>query len=181
MQLHEHTLHRLYTQHKIIKHYIDDLPPEAINNRLSADKWSIQETVAYLCRYQYIFLDRLARIRQEINPFFEMYKPGGDPEFDHTLIKSTGSLLHEIYRIRHDLCRLVEQLPPETFARVGTHAILGRMDVCQWVEFFLLHESNQLYKIFKLAGTFWSVNNAAFADNVIRLPGLQSQVDELAG
>lgn len=181
MQLNEETLSRFQNQHKIIKHYIDDLPPEAINNRLSADKWSIQETIAYLCRYQYIFMDRLKSIQQEINPFFEMYKPADDPEFNHTLERSTGSLLHEIYRIRDELCLLLENLPPENFSRFGTHAILGKMDLCQWVEFFLLHESNQLYKIFRLAGSFWSADSPVYGSKVINLPRMQSQVDELAG
>src|SRR5688572_1831338 len=173
------TLNRFATQHKIIKYYIDGLPPEAIYKRLNPDKWSIHEIVAYMCRYQYVFLNRIKAITTEFNPFFEMYKPDEDPEFSFTAAKTTGSLLHEIYRVRQDLVDLLEKLNPNHASRIGTHAILGQMSLSQWVEFFLLHESNQLFKIFKTAGSFWSfgINQ----DNIISLPRLQNQMDELAG
>lgn len=180
MEIHAQTLNRFCNQYKIIKHYIDDLPPEAINNRLIPDKWSIHETIAYLCRYQYVFMARLKAITIEINPFFEVYKPSEDSEYQFTVARTTGALLHEIYRLRDDMKRHLDSLSPYEYSRVGTHAILGKMNICQWLEFFLLHESSQFYKIFKLAGSFWA-NGSMHHGNVISLPRLQNQVDELAG
>jgi len=179
MELSAETFNRFATQHKIIKNYIDGLPPEAIYKRLNPDKWSIHEIIAYMCRYQYVFLNRIKEIVSEINPFFEIYKPEEDAEFTFTAAKTTGSLLHEIYRIRQELLILLEGLTEHQGSRIGTHAILGKMNLCQWVEFFLLHESNQLFKIFKTAGNFWSFGNNQ--DNIISLPRLQNQIDELAG
>ena len=179
MNLHPHTLERFCNQHKTIKSYIDDLPPEAIYNRLNEDRFSIHETIAYLTRYQHIFMDRITRINREINPYFEVYKPDLDPEFRFTSAKTTGSLLHELYRLRSDLCIMFEEMPAENLARVGTHAVLGRMNIAQWVEFFLLHESNQLFKIFKMAGSFWSMEMGK-NNNVIYLPRLSNYIDELA-
>lgn len=179
MEIPAQTLNRFSTQHKIIKNYIDGLPPEAIYKRLSPDKWAIHEIIAYMCRYQYIFLNRIKEITTELNPFFEIYKPEADPEFSFTVAKTTGSLLHEIYRVRQNLVDLLEGLRENQASRMGTHAILGKMNLCQWVEFFLLHESNQLFKIFKTAGSFWSfgINQ----DNIISMPRVPNQVDELAG
>lgn len=179
MEISAHTLTRLSTQHKIIKYYIDGLPPEAIYKRLSSDKWSIHELIAYLCRYQYIFLCRIKAISSEVNPFFEMYKPDEDPEYLFTAAKTTGSLLHEIYRIRQDMISQLEKLENNSGSRIGTHAILGKMTLAQWIEFFLLHESNQLFKIFKAAGNFWSFG--ASQDNIISMPRMHNQMDELAG
>lgn len=179
MNLNEYTLERLANQHKTIKNYIDDLPPEAIYNRLSTDKFSIHETIAYLTRYQHIFMERLNRIVNDINPYFEVYKPDLDAEFSFTCAKTTGSLLHELYRMRSNLCLMLEEMPAEHYARVGTHAVLGRMTISQWVEFFLLHESNQLFKIFKLAGSFWSMEVEKHS-NIIYLPRLSNYIDELA-
>lgn len=179
MKLSEQSLDRFNNQHKCIKSYIDQLPPEAIYNRLNADKFSIHETIAYLTRYHHIFIDRLLQMKQEINPFFEIYRPEEDAEFAFTSAKTTGSLLHELYRLRSDLLLMMEDFPEEFSSRIGTHAVLGKMNIHQWIEFFLLHESAQLFKIFKLAGCFWSmgINNN---DRIIYLPRLSNYIDEIA-
>ena len=179
INLNPHTVERLCNQHKSLKCYIDDLPPEAIYTRLSSDKFSIHETIAYLTRYHHIFLTRLVKMMEEVNPFFEVYKPDDDAEFHFTCAKSTGSLLHELYRLRSDIITKIESLPGENFSRVGTHSVLGRMNISQWVEFFLLHESNQLFRIFKLAGSFWTTELGQ-QNNVIYLPRLSDYIDELA-
>ncbi|WP_026898533.1 DinB family protein [Daejeonella oryzae] len=180
MEIPAPTILRFSSQYKIIKYYIDGLPPEAIYSRFSEEKFSIHESIAYLCRYQYIFLSRLKKISQEVNPFFEIYSPEDDSEFCFTAAKTSGSLLHEIYRVRDEMIQIISKLSSEQFGRFGTHAILGKMNLTQWIEFFLLHESNQLFKIFKSAGSFWSFGNQ-YQDKVINLPRYQSQVDELAG
>lgn len=179
MNLQEHTTERFLNQHKTIKSYIDDLPPEAIYSRLIPDKFSIHETIAYLTRYHHVFMYRLKSIIKDVNPFFEIYKPEFDPEFGFSCAKSTGSLLHEMYRLREEICTLLENAGDECSSRVGTHAALGRMTISQWTEFFLLHESAQLFKIFKLAGTFWSMETEQHT-NVIHLPRLTNYLDELA-
>jgi hypothetical protein len=173
-------LERVSNQHKAIKNYIDDLPPEAIYNRLTEDKFSIHETIAYLTRYHYIFLTRLNRMKNEVNPYFEVYKPNEDIEFKFTAAKSTGSLLHELYRLRSEIITFLNQLPEEYSSRVATHAVLGRMNLMQWIDFFLLHESNQLFKIFKMAGSFWTLE-LNDRSNIIYLPRLSNYIDELAG
>lgn len=178
MELHTQTLNRFCNQYKIIQHYIGDLPSQAIHSRLIHDKLSIHETIAYLCRYQYIFMGRLKAIIKEINPFFEVYKPENDPEYQFTLARSTGALLHEIYRVRDDMKLMLKTISPEGYSRMGTHAVLGRMNICQWLEFFLLHESKHFYTIFKLSGSFWS-NESSHMGNVISMP--LNQMDELAG
>jgi hypothetical protein len=181
----ETTLTRFNSQHKTIKNYIDDLPPGAIYNRLSHDKYSIHETIAYLTRYHFIFLDRLRRILSEVDPFFKLYRPDDDNDYHFAVAKTTGSLLHDLYRTRSDIYMLLNEAKENEYSRCGTHAFLGKMNIHQWLEFFLLHEANQLFRIFKLAGGFWSMANARSAvediPGVIYLPGLSYQVDELAG
>ncbi len=180
MEIHAETMNRFCSQYRIVKHYIEDLPSQAIHTRFIPDKWSIHETIAYLCRYQYVFMDRLKAISNDINPFFVVYKPENDPEYQFTAARTTGALLHEIYRIRDEMQRMLKNLSSAEFSRVGTHAVLGRMNICQWVEFFLLHESHQFYKIFKQAGNFWS-NGSVHYGNVISMPMAGTQVDEMAG
>ena len=180
MEIHAETMNRFCNQYRILTHYIEDLPAQAIHTRFMPDKWSIHETIAYLCRYQYVFMARLKTISTEINPFFLAYNPENDPEYQFTAARTTGALLHEIYRVRDEMKLMLNNLVPAEFSRIGTHAVLGRMNVCQWLEFFLLHESQQFYKIFKLAGNFWS-NSSIHRGNVISMPMAGTQIDEMAG
>jgi hypothetical protein len=180
MEIHAETMNRFTNQHKIVKHYIDDLPSQAIHTRFMPERWSIHETIAYLCRYQYIFMDRLKTITTEINPFFLVYNPEKDPEYHFTAARTTGALLHEIYRVRDEIKAMLNNLSPAQCSRFGTHAVLGRMNIGQWLEFFLLHESHQFYKIFKLVGNFWS-NSSIQHGNVISMPIADAQKDEMVG
>lgn len=180
MSLTDQTFARFATQHKAIKEYIDQLPPRAIYNRIQPNEYSIHETIAYLTRYHHVFLERLNCIKNEVNPFFEIYKPDEDSIFPFTNAKTTGSLLHELYRLRSDIDQFLNNLEPDHWKRVGTHAVLGKMDIGQWLEFFLLHESSQLFRIFKLAGCFCTMQITT-ESNIIHLSRINRQITELAG
>jgi hypothetical protein len=179
MTLHPHSVERFCNQHKTLRIYIDDLPPEAIYNRIDDDKFSIHETIAYLTRFHRVFLDRITGMMREVNPYFEVYKPDLDPDFSFSCAKSTGSLLHELFRMRSEIWKTLEEMPDSHYLRVGTHAVLGMMNVSQWVEFFLLHESSRLFRIFKMAGSFWT-KEMGTKSNIIYLPRLSNYSDELA-
>ena len=76
--------------------------------------------------------------------------------------------------------RMLNEMNLGECSRVGTHAVLGRMNVCQWLEFFLLHETLQYYKIFKMTSNFWS-NESLHHGNVISMPMAGSKIDEMVG
>jgi hypothetical protein len=154
MKIHAQTYNRFVNQHQLIKGYIDKLPPSAINHRLTPEKRSIHETVAFICRYQYIFLDRLNRMLNETAPSFKKYNAAADEEFHACVCRSTGALLHELYRVRDEIKILINQLETHQYSRTGIHEKKGEMNVCEWLDFFLLQESKHLYKIFKMAGSY---------------------------
>lgn len=178
MRLSDQAISRFSSQHKIIKQYIDHLPPEALHKRFNSGRWSIHDTIAYLCRYQYVFLNRINLLCNSVDPYFEMYQSHTDPEFQFTAARSTGALLHEIYRIREHMIQLFKKLPENYGCRLGIHAVLGKMNLSQWLELFLLHETTQLFKIFKMAGRLSS--SELKQDNVIQMPWLQQKIDEIA-
>ena len=178
MNLSKQAINRFSSQHKIIKQYIDGLPPEALFNNFDSGLWSIHETIAYLCRYQYEFLNRINLICNNVNPYFPKYDVCNDREFKFTVARSTGALLHEIYRIRQHMVQLLKTLPENYGSRTGTHAVLGKMNLNQWLEFFLLHEMMQLFKIFKLSERFQT--SEITPDHVIPMPWLQERMDEIA-
>ena len=154
MKIQAQTYNRFVNQHQLIKSYIDNLSPDAINNKLSPEKRSIHETVAFICRYQYIFLDRLNRMLNETTPSFKKYNAVADEEYHAYACRSTGALLHELYRVRDEIKILINQLDTHQCARTGIHEKKGKMNVSEWLDFFLLQESKHLYKIFKMAGSY---------------------------
>lgn len=156
MLFQDHTFNRFINQHKVIKFHLEGLPPEAIYKLWKPENLSIHETIAYVCRYQYVFLNRINSICQNLNPQFSRYRPEIDPQMPFMIAKRTGSLINEINRMRSNLLQLLKELPDHYVNRMGTHSLLGRMNLNQWLDFFLLHESIQLFKIFKLSRRFHS-------------------------
>ncbi len=44
------------------------------------------------------------------------------------------------------------------FDKRGTHIVFGKMNLHQWLNFFLLHEAHHLFTIFKLAAELKQAN-----------------------
>lgn len=62
-----------------------------------------------------------------------------------------GDLLSALYRNRRALIGLILNLSEGDLAKIGTHKKFGKLNIVQWVEFFVLHEAHHLYMIFQLA------------------------------
>ena len=178
MLIHDHALNRFISQHKVIKFELEGMPPEGIYKRYEPEDVSIHETIAYICRYQYVFLNRINAISSELNPYFTPYQSNIDPQLPFLISKRTSSLLSEINRMRDNLIRLVKELPDNFGSRMGTHSLLGKMNLHQWLDFFLLHESLQLFKIFKLSRRFWSEEMSQ--DNISKMLSMQGKMEEIA-
>ena len=178
MVIQDHALNRFISQHKVIKFHLEGIPPEGIYKRFEPEQVSIHEIIAYLCRYQYVFLNRINSICSDLNPSFAPYQADIDPQLPFMISKRTGSLLHEINRMRENLVRLVKELPENYTSRMGTHTILGKMNIPQWLDFFLLHESLQHFKIFKLTRRFW--NEEMKSGQLTRIVTLESKIEEIA-
>ena len=164
MKFPESTLSRLECQHLAIRQYLKDLPFEAMHSPEPDDKGSLQELIAYVCRYQQIFSARIERIISEINPFFEIYTSDVDKDFRLALARPSESLLQQIDMDRKQVIRQLRALSASDCSRIGTHATMGKMNIVQWTDFFLFHECHQLFKIFRQANRFWESKNQK--DNV---------------
>lgn len=178
MVIQDHALNRFMSQHRVIKFHLEGLPPEAIYKVFEPEGFSIHETIAYMCRYQYVFLNRVNSMSQNLNPHFVRYRPEIDPQMPFMISKRTGALMQEINRMRDNLVRLLKELPDHHGTRMGTHSLLGQMNLNQWLDFFLLHESIQLFKIFKLSRRFWTTEmKQNHLSKILSLPG---KIEEIA-
>jgi len=151
MKISAEALIRLSNQHNSIPMYIDGLPAKSVYSQYRDEVPSIHGIIAYLCRYQHVTLKRQKDICETLNPCFGTYDSRNDPEFDFTMARTTGCLVRELCHFRGQMISYIQGLPPEHGSRIGTHAVLGTMALSQWLEYFLLHESRELFRIFKIA------------------------------
>ena len=151
MKLYTSIADRLRSQHLTIHELIKGLDEEAISKKPSEEKWSIHDNIAHIALYHVKFLNRLELIKNEEELFFERYKPEEDPDFAVWQIMSTEELLNKLEENRKRVIDYIEQLSESELEKTATHQKFGRMNVVQWIEFFLLHEAHHIYTIFKLS------------------------------
>jgi hypothetical protein len=117
--------------------------------RVVPDKWSAQENVAHLARYNGVFLQRVHRILSEDKPALGRYRAEEDAEWESWRQLPYGDLIERFAKLRGQLVEQLKLLSDEDFERVGVHPRFGELTLSQWLEFFLVHEGHHLYLIFQ--------------------------------
>ena len=142
---------RIQYQHKSLLDIVDGLNDEQIRRGITPGKWSIFENLVHLATYQHAFCLRLKRILQEVNPVFERYTAEADPLFLDNLHKSTREIMQDLLTTRKEMSAGILALPESDLTKSGSHPLYGKMNIIQWLNFFLLHEAHHLFTVFKLA------------------------------
>jgi hypothetical protein len=142
---------RLKSQHLAIKELIKNLDEEFINKRHETGKWSIQENLVHIVSYHQVFLTRLDKIINGDNPFFDRYTFEGDMNFEKMKKLDTVELLNHLEEERKKIIDVIFNLNENELQKSGTHQKFGKMDIVEWIEFFLLHEAHHIYTIFRIS------------------------------
>ena len=140
-------LYRLKYQHETIAELVHGFTEEQLRKEVNQGKWSVQQNIAHLASYQEVFLERLHSIQTEDGPAFGRYVADNDPRFLEAANKSVAQLLEQLRTDRQIIQKTLDSI---SMQRTAIHARFGKMDVPQWLEFFLLHEAHHLYTIFML-------------------------------
>jgi uncharacterized damage-inducible protein DinB len=151
MQIPSSVSTRLQYQHKSLLDIIDELSDEQIRMTVNPGKWSIFENIVHLQTYQNSAISRIRRILDEENPVFERYIPDDDPLFHENCKKSTREIMQDLLSTRKDMSASILNFTEADLMKVGFHPVYGKMNLPQWLNFFLLHESHHLFTIFKMA------------------------------
>jgi hypothetical protein len=138
-------------QHKSLVDIIDGLTEEHIRRNVIAGKWSIFENIVHLQTYQHIFIDRMERILKEDDPAFPRYSADADPLFMDNCHKTTREIMQDFITTRKEIVLRTMSLSGIELQRPGTHPFFGKLNMVQWLNFFLMHESHHLFSIFKLS------------------------------
>jgi len=138
-------------QHKSLVDIIDGLTEEQIRRNIIPGKWSIFENIVHLQTYQHVFCERMKQILQESNPIFPRYSAEGDPLFADNCHKTMREVMHDLISIRREMSANMANMEGKDLERTGTHPAFGKMNIPQWINFFLLHEAHHLFTIFRLS------------------------------
>lgn len=151
MQLSSAISTRLHYQHKVLVEVLDGLSDEQIRRQLNPGKWSIFENVVHLQTFQHKFISRVKQILKNEEPVFDRYTAEGDPLFLDNCHKSTREVMQDLLTTRKEMTAEIVSFKETDFDKRGTHIVYGKMNLHQWLNFFLLHEAHHLFTIFKLA------------------------------
>ncbi len=153
MQIPSSVASRLQYQHKSLLDLIEGLSDEQVRMQIVPGKWSIFENIVHLQTYQHTAIKRLRIILEHGNPIFEKYTAEADPLFLENCSLSTREVMQDLISIRKDFASGVLAFSEEDLKKTGQHPVYGKMNVVQWLNFFLLHEAHHLFTIFKMAAT----------------------------
>src|SRR5262245_47012483 len=130
---------RLQYQHKSLLDLIDGLSDEQIRRHIIPGKWSIFENIVHLQTYQHSAINRIRRILSEENPSFERYTAEADPLFLDNCAKSTREIMADMLSVRKEMSAGILSFTENDVKKTGMHPVYGKMDLLQWLNFFLLH------------------------------------------
>ncbi len=117
---------------------------QELTARPGPGKWSILEVVIHLTDSDAIAIDRMKRILTEDNPQL-LY--ADETAYNERLFPHEQSLEYALTLFdlgRRQFARVLRQLPPEAFARAGTHNRKGRVTVGEMVYGYIKHLDDHL-------------------------------------
>lgn len=151
MQIPSSVSTRLQYQHKSLLDIIDGLSDEQIRLPVYPGKWSIFENIVHLQAYQHASIARVRGILDQDNPQYEPYVAGNDPVFVDNCAKSTREVMQDLITTRKEMSAGILSFTENDLKRTSYHSVYGKMNLVQWLNFFLLHEAHHLFTIFKMA------------------------------
>jgi hypothetical protein len=151
MQLPSSISTRLQYQHKSLLDLIEGLTDEQIRRNINPGKWSIFENIVHLQTYQHVLIDRLKQILEGNTPIFHRYSADGDPAFLDNCSRSSREVMQDLLGTRKELSSEILHFKESDLDKTGFHPNYGRMNIVQWLNFFLLHEAHHMFTILKLA------------------------------
>jgi uncharacterized damage-inducible protein DinB len=151
MQIPSSVSTRLQYQHKSLIDIIEGLSDEQIRMNVNPGKWSIFENIVHLQTYQHTMIRRIRQILDENDPAFSAYTAEADPLFYESCNKSSREVMQDLLTVRKELSAGILTFKESDLDRTGLHPKFGKMNLVQWLNFFLLHEAHHLFTIFKMA------------------------------
>jgi len=131
---------------------IDGLSDEMIRRQVLPGKWSIFENIVHLQTYQHTFISRMKQLLSGTNPVFTRYTAESDPVFLDNCCKSMREIMQDLLTLRKQMVIEISSFQDSDLVKTAVHPAYGKMNMIEWLNFFLLHEAHHMFAIFKLSG-----------------------------
>lgn len=137
---------------------IDGLSDEMIRRQVLPGKWSIFENIVHLQTYQHTFIGRMKQLLSGPTPVFTRYTAEGDPMFLDNCNKSMREIMQDLLTLRKQMVIEISSFQDADLVKTAVHPSYGKMNMIEWLNFFLLHEAHHMFTIFKLSGELKKMN-----------------------
>src|SRR5262249_28074362 len=117
-----------------LRRAVEGLSSDQVQRHVEPGKWSVLEVVVHLSDSDAIAIDRMKRILTEENPQLLYADETAYVDRLHTHHQSLEDALALFEIGRRQFVRVLRRLPPEAFARHGTHNRRGRVTVGEMVD-----------------------------------------------
>lgn len=124
-----------------------DLPPETLQWKPAADRWSIAEVLEHMLVIEKIYEQRARRIVLEDSPALTKYEELPEAERQK---KSLRRYLEEFVPLRRTFVYYLHSVPAFAAARTGRHAELGTINLSQMLHELANHDLGHLRQIAEL-------------------------------
>jgi uncharacterized damage-inducible protein DinB len=124
-----------------------DLPPETLQWKPAADRWSIAEVLEHMLVIEKLYEQRARRIVLEDSPSLSQYEELPEAERQK---KSLRRYLEEFIPLRRTFVYYLHSVPAHAAARTGTHAELGTINLSQMLHELANHDLGHLRQIAEL-------------------------------
>jgi hypothetical protein len=153
MELPEATRIRLTTQYLIIEELVFKLTEEQCDKEVFVGNWTIRQQLAHLIRYQEVFFENIKTIMSTFNAVITPYAAEQDDGFLNIMKLPVSNMLIRLHEGRQIINDFYLNLNSGELIRKGRHTELGNFSIALWGEYFLLHEAQHIYQIFRMSVT----------------------------
>lgn len=150
MSLSQNLKLRLFHQHEALVDLIQTIDESTLSKIPSTGKWSPKQNIAHLAAYQLEFYARLNLMVTTESPVFDSYLADNDPAFLSFSKLSTKAIVSQLLIDRTKIIDFISQLIENQWFREGIHQKYGALTLEKWTAFFIHHEAQHLFTIFKL-------------------------------
>jgi hypothetical protein len=124
-----------------------DLPPQTLQWKPAADRWSIAEVLEHMLVIEKLYEQRARRIVLEDFPSITKYEELPEAERQK---KSLRRYLEEFVPLRRTFVYYLHSVPAHAAARTGRHAELGTINLSQMLHELANHDLGHLRQIAEL-------------------------------
>lgn len=110
-------------------------------------KWTIRQIICHLMDSEMVGRDRFCRVIAEENPAIQNYDEKAWAEKLDYGRRKFSQALETFRRVRGENYELLVGLPEETFARKGTHSVLGELSLLDLLRIYAEHAEGHARQI----------------------------------